>query len=181
MLSLTAAPSVVFRAYTVESNLIANGVCSSTAYTSTLDRSFTVSQPAGVPDTNFSSMATSSFINLIGVTTCIGGDDLIVASALGPVYNITPEENTPFEYDNFPDVKFHGEFKRTGIAQANENCTDYRSSTTLKAEFKSKSRFWSWYHCGYPDCWCTHAVWANPLSQAQTNRKSGLPPQLKIR
>ncbi|KAL8764781.1 MAG: hypothetical protein Q9203_006975 [Teloschistes exilis] len=80
----------VFSAYTLSSQFIANGVCSSTVYTSTLPQAFTETLPQGGGQVTLDAAGQQQFITgFLGFSTCSTGGANIAASVLAPVSNIT--------------------------------------------------------------------------------------------
>ncbi|KAI4201730.1 MAG: hypothetical protein LQ350_003084 [Teloschistes chrysophthalmus] len=80
----------VFTAYTLSSQFVANGVCSSTTYVSTLPQAFTETLPQGGGQVTLDAAGEQQFITgVLGFSTCSNGGANIAASVLAPVSNIT--------------------------------------------------------------------------------------------
>ncbi|KAL8689227.1 MAG: hypothetical protein Q9218_005051 [Villophora microphyllina] len=79
----------VFSAYTLSSQFIANGVCSSTIISSTLPQAYTETLPQGGGQVTLDAQGEHGFIQFLGFSTCSNGGENIVASVLAPVQNVT--------------------------------------------------------------------------------------------
>ncbi|KAL8666416.1 MAG: hypothetical protein Q9202_001439 [Teloschistes flavicans] len=80
----------VFTAYTLSSQFLANGVCSSTIYSSTLPQAYTETLPQGGGQVTLNPAGEQEFITgFLQFSTCSNGGENVVASVLAPVSNLT--------------------------------------------------------------------------------------------